>query len=109
MNEVLRVVTDLGYGKILYDIFFALGFVSVMLGLIWFGQKLSIPLGKIIITVLIVYPVVVMWMFVMYWIESGFTAWGGNNIVRIFVYVPLVGIPVARLLKVDNKDMLNLL
>ena len=109
MNAFLRTITDLGYGETLYDIFFVLGFVSVMVGLIWFGKKLDIPLKKIVITVLIVYPVVVLWMFVMYWIESGFTSWGGNNIVRIFVYVPLAGIPVARLLKVDKKKMLSLL
>ena len=109
MNEIIRLIGDAGLGKTFYDIFFALGFVSVMSGLVWFGKKLEIPLKKIVVTVLIVYPVVVLWMFTMYWIESGFRSWGGNNIVRIFVYVPLVGIPVAKLLKVDKLKMLSLL
>lgn len=109
MNAIIRAIADMGLGKTLYDVFFALGFVSVMSGLIWFGRKLELPLKKIVITVLIVYPVVVLWMFVMFWIESGFTAWGGNNIVRVFVYVPLVGLPVAKLLKVEKKKMLSLL
>lgn len=109
MNNLIRLVADAGLGKTIYDIFFALGFVSVLLGLLWFGKKLNFPLKKIVATVFIVYPVVVLWMFVMFWIESGFTAWGGNNIVRIFVYVPLVGWPVAKLLKLDVKKMLSLL
>lgn len=109
MNALIQTIWDMGLGKTVYDVFFALGFVSVMSGLIWFGRKLEIPLKKIVITVLIVYPVVVLWMFIMYWIESGFTNWGGNNIVRIFVYVPLAGIPVAKLLKVDRQKMLSLL
>lgn len=109
MNEFIYTIGEMGLGKTFYNIFFALGFVSVMTGLIWFGKKLDIPLKKIVITVLIVYPVVVLWMFVMFWMESGFTTWGGNNIVRIFIYVPLVGIPVAQLLKVDKKKMLSLL
>ena len=95
MNDLIRYLADIGMGKTLYDVFFALGFVSVMTGLICWGRKLNFPLWKTIVLVLIVYPVVVLWMFVMYWIESGFTSWGGNNIVRIFVYVPLAGIPVA--------------
>ena len=109
MNEVIKNISDMGLSGALYDTFFALGFVSVLIGLLCFGRKLRLPLWKIIITVLIVYPVVVAWMFVMFWIESGFTVWGGNNIVRIFVYVPLAGIPVARLLKIERRTMLSLL
>lgn len=109
MNEIIRSITEIGLGKTFYDVFFALGFISVLCGLIWFGKKLELPFKKTVITVLIVYPIVVLWMFVMFWMESGFTTWGGNNIVRIFVYVPLVGLPVARLLKVESKKMLSLL
>lgn len=109
MNELIISLSETGMGKTVYDVFFALGFVSVLTGLLIFGRKMDLPVWKIIVTVLIVYPTVVLWMFVLYWIESGFTAWGGNNIVRIFVYVPLVGIPVARLLKVDRNRMLSLL
>ena len=109
MNELIRRLADAGWSGTIYNVFFALGFVSVLVGLIFFGRKLRLPLWKIIVTVLIVYPVVVAWMFVMFWIESGFTVWGGNNIVRIFVYVPLAGIPVARLLKIERRTMLSLL
>lgn len=109
MNDLIRLVYDSGASGAFYKVFFAWGFVSVMLGLIWFGRKMNFPLWKIITTVCIVYPVVVLWMFVMFWMESGFTVWGGNNIVRIFVYVPLVGLPVAKLLRLDVKKMLSLL
>ena len=109
MNELIRSIYDMGLGKTFYNIFFALGFVSVLTGLAWFGKKLEFPLKKVVITVLIVYPLVVLWMFVMFWIESGFRTWGGNNIVRIFVYVPLIAMPVTRWLKMDSKKTLSLL
>ena len=109
MNQLIAYIAQLGLGKTMYDLFFALGFVSVLSGLIWFGKKLKLPLWKVLVTVLTVYPIVVLWMFTMFWIESGFRNFGGNNIVRIFVYVPLVGLPVARCLKVDRKKMLSLL
>ena len=109
MNELIQSIADMGLGKTIYDIFFAMGFVSVLTGLLVFGKKMDIPLKKIAITVFTVYPTVVLWMFTMFWMESGFRTWGGNNIVRIFVYVPLVGLPVAKLLKVDKLKMLSLL
>lgn len=109
MNEIIKIIAELGLGKTFYNIFFALGFVSVLIGLVWFGKKLEFPLKKVVLTVLIVYPAVVLWMFVMFWMESGFKHWGGNNIVRIFVYVPLFGLPVTRMLKLDRKKTLSLL
>ena len=109
MNNLIRLIDDVGAGKAFYDIFFVWGFVSVLLGLLFYGKKLKFPLWKIAVTVCIVYPAVVLWMFVMFWMESGFTTWGGNNIVRIFVYVPLIGLPVAKLLKMDMRKTLALL
>ena len=52
----------------------------------------------------LVYTVTVLWMFFLYWMESGFKNWGGNNIVRIFIWVPVVAYPFARILKIDWKD-----
>ncbi len=109
MNELIYTIGEMGLGKTFYNIFFALGFISVLIGLVWFGKKLEFPLKKVVLTVLIVYPAVVLWMFIMFWMESGFRTWGGNNIVRIFVYVPLIGLPVARMLKLDQKKALSLL
>lgn len=105
MNELIRLVAEHGLSQTVYDIFFALGFVSVYLFVVFYGKKMGIHPWKSTVIVLIVYPIVVLWMFVMYWIESGFQNWGGNNIVRVFVYVPLVSYPVAKLLKLSWKDI----
>lgn len=72
-------------------------------------KKLEFPLKKVAALVFVVYPLVVLWMFIMFWMESGFTNWGGNNIVRIFIYVPVIGIPVAKLFKMEQKKSLSLL
>ena len=109
MNDLIRLIFSSGLSKAFYDTFFVLGFLSVLVGLLWYGKKLKFPPWKIALTVCTVYPLVVLWMFIMFWMESGFTTWGGNNIVRIFVYVPLIGLPVAKLLKLDTKKTLALL
>ena len=76
MNNFIRYIAEIGMGKTFYNIFFALGFISVMIGLVWFGKKLEFPLWKTFVTVLIVYPLVVLWMLVMFWMESGFKNFG---------------------------------
>lgn len=109
MNDLIRLIFDADLSNTFYDMFFMLGFVSVTLGLLLYGNQMDISLWKIAVIVCTVYPIVVLWMFTMFWMESGFTSWGGNNIVRIFVYVPLVGWPVAKLLKLNIKKAMALL
>ncbi len=93
----------------IYNTLFGLGFVSVFLFIVWYGKKMGIEIWKSSVVVMIVYPIVVLWMFVMCWIESGFSSWGGNNIVRVFVYVPLVAYPVAKWLKIPSKKINSML
>lgn len=109
MNDLIQLLYEKGLTSTVYDIFFALGFVSVFLFIVLFSKKVNVPYWKAIVLVLIVYPAVVVWMFIMYWIESGFTHFGGNNIVRVFVYVPLVAYPVAKLLKIENRKINSML
>ena len=109
MNQIIQAAYEMGISDQLYDIFFALGFVSVFLFVVLFGRKMGVKTWKGIVVVLIVYPILVLWMFTMYWIESGFRNFGGNNIVRVFVYVPLVAYPVSKLLKIKMNDICSML
>jgi phosphatidylglycerol:prolipoprotein diacylglycerol transferase len=106
MNAFIELIAQNNMSKLLYDIFFALGFVFVFLCVFYLGMKMKIKAWKTAIVVLTVYPAVVLWMFVLYWIETGF--FGGNNIVRVFVYVPLITYPVAKLLKIPFKEALSM-
>jgi phosphatidylglycerol:prolipoprotein diacylglycerol transferase len=46
-------------------------------------------------------------MFILFWIDNGF--FGGNNIVRVFVYIPVIAYPVAKLLKIPYKKICSVL
>jgi len=48
MNEFIYTIGEMGLGKTFYNIFFALGFISVLIGLVWFGKKLEFPLKKVV-------------------------------------------------------------
>ena len=109
LNQLIKLAHELDINSELYDLFFALGFVSVYLFVVLFARKMSIKVWKSTVVVLIVYPIVVLWMFVMFWIESGFKHFGGNNIVRVFVFVPIVAYPVSKLLKITMKEICSML
>ena len=109
INNFIRFASLTGVSKNLYDIFFALGFVSVLLVIVFYGKKIKLSFKKSVRTVLIVYPLALCLMFFLYWAESGFKHFGGNNIVRIFVYIPLIAYPVAKLLKEEWKTLCDLL
>ena len=59
--------------------------------------------------VLIVFPIVYILMYVLCWMESGFSGWGGNNIVRVFPYIPLVGLLITWWFKIPWKNVSHLL
>lgn len=101
MNQLIVFVTERGWNSLLYNIFFALGFVAVFLFAAFFGKRYGLPRGKAILFVALVYTLSVLWMFFQCWVESGFTGWGGNNIVRTFVWVPAAVWLVGRFMKVD--------
>ena len=109
MNDLIIWAAEKGLSMPIYNVFFGMGFVSVFLFVVLFARKMGIPLKKAVAVVLIVYPTLVLWMYVMCWMESGFTSFGGNNIVRVFVYVPVVAYPVGKLLKISWKDMCSML
>ena len=84
-----------------YDLFFGLGFVGVFIYLLLICKKYDIPKWKTILFTVIVYSSSLVWMFFLYWADSGFKEWGGNNIVRVFWWLGVFVFPTSRLLKLD--------
>lgn len=109
LNEFIKYINELGIAKTIYDLFHPIGFVALYLFVIWIGKKQDVKIGKTSLVVLIVYPVLYLWMYVLCWADTGFTTFGGNNIVRVFVYVPLLGLLASKILKLDWKKVLSIL
>ena len=109
MNDLLFWIESKGLNSLLYDIFFVAGGVAVILFCFLNSKNYKIPMKKAVPFVLVVYAVSVAWMFFLYWMESGFKNFGGNNIVRIFVWVPVFAWPMCKLLKLDFRTMCDYL
>jgi len=82
MQELIIKASEFVYSGFLYDFFFAAGFVAVFIFFLWRGKYFGVSPTKSVLLVLIVYPLVVLWMHIQYWIDTG--SFGGNNIVRSF-------------------------
>ena len=104
---MIQNFTLLGITISFYDLFFAMGFVGVFTYLLSVCKKYKISYGKTAVFTVLVYGSSLIWMFFLYWADSGFKAWGGNNIVRIFWWLGVFTYPVARMLKIDYLRALD--
>ena len=109
MNQFLFWVEEHGLNQPIYNFFFVAGSVVLLLFCFTNARNYKLPLKKTIPFVLIVYALSVAWMFFLYWAENGFKNFGGNNIVRIFVWVPVFAYPFAKLFKLDFKTVCDYL
>lgn len=103
ISQFIQWTVEKGINHTFYMAFFAAGFVAVLIFNIINCKNYKIPIWKAAVFTVLVYTLSVIWMFFLFWAESGFKNWGGNNIVRIFIWVPLFAWPVAKLLKLDWK------
>lgn len=103
ISQLIHWAVDNGINHTLYVIFFIAGFVAVLLFNAINCKNFKIPIWKAAVLTVLVYAMTVAWMFFLYWAATGFRHFGGNNIVRIFIWVPLFALPVAKLLKLDWK------
>ena len=109
INDLLRYCYEQGWSDTIYDSIVIIAFVVQLIFLVFYREKYGISLVKSIITVLLVYPAAYFWMLVLTWMENGFKNWGANNIVRLYVYVPLLCIAAAKLLKIPSRKMIDYL
>ncbi len=101
MNQLLQTITNLGMNKLLYNILFAFSFVVVIVYTVLNCKNYNLSKKKALIFSVCVYVVSLFWMFFLYWAESGFKQWGGNNIVRVFIWIPVAAYPFCKLMKID--------
>ena len=107
INDLLRFCYDQGWSGTIYSSIVAVAFVIQLVFLIFYRKQQGISLLKAIIIVLIVYPASYFWMLVLAWIENGFQGWGANNIVRVYVYTPLICMVAAKILKMPAGKVID--
>ena len=107
MNQIIENIWYSGASGTVYYGFHVIGFAAVFLFNIWYGKRYGMKKSHAVISTAIVYPLTYLWMLIQFSIEQGF--FGGQNIVRCFIYIPLIAWPVTRLLNIRWKTMCDFL
>lgn len=107
LQGLLEWITVRGLVGFFYYSFHVLAFIGVFIMAVWYGKKLGMGAWKSIATFAIVYPLATLWKMVLFWIETG--KFGGENIVRLFIWVPVIAYFVAALLKIERRKMCDFL
>ncbi len=101
LETTILAVQRSGLSEAVYYGFHVLGFAAVLLFNLWFGGHYGVSRRRTVAIILIVYPLTYLWMLVQYWVENGFRGFGGQNIVRSFVWIPLFCLLAARLMELE--------
>ncbi len=96
---MIQTIEEAGLSELIYYVFHVLGFVTVFFFALWYGHKFHFSKKQIIFLVLFCYPILYLWIYILSWAETGFTKFGGNNIVRGFVWLPVIGLLASKILK----------
>lgn len=107
VNNLLRSIHESGLGKPLSDGILLANFVIQFLFLLKHRHKYGISVKQVLGIELIVYPASLLTMYILAWLENG--SWGGFNIVRVFVYVPLYAILTQKLIGVPFGKFVDFL
>jgi prolipoprotein diacylglyceryltransferase len=96
---LIQFVNAKGWDAEIYYAFVIAAYFVQILFLLQYRKQYDISFGKSVLIISIVYPVGYILCVTIAWIESGFTRWGVMNIVRLYAFLPLITVPLAKLLK----------
>ena len=100
LNGLVHAADDAGISQLIYNAFFVLSFVSWLFFNHRHGAHYGLSVRERTVISLVVFPVAYASLYVLYWIETAFNGWGSHNIVRGFVYFPLIALALAKFLHI---------
>lgn len=94
--------------QFLYYMFHVIGFIATAIFTALYTRKFKVKIWRTVVLLACVYPLVYLFMMLLCWVENGFKNFGGQNIVRIFIWIPLFVLPFAYILKINYRRALNI-
>lgn len=91
----------------IYDIFMFLGYITLIVFSIFYGKyKFSFSFKKTLLIILFLYPSIFILIIFLKWAETGFKQFGGQNLVRGLIYIPLLLITISKIFKINYNTLL---
>lgn len=100
INSLIINCWDKGYSSAIYNGIQFLSLFSQIVFLILYRKAYGFSFKRAVLIAVITYPFLFFMMYFITWAEYGFKGWGANNIVRIYMWAPLLMLPFAKLFKV---------
>ena len=92
LNKLIHLVTEANLNGVVYQGYHLINVTVLAFFCSWYGKKYKMTTKQSILTLLIMYPIGLLWLYIQAWVENGFTNFGAINIVRGFIYFPLFAI-----------------
>jgi len=96
---MIKWASDMKITQSIYTTIYVIAFICDILFYYWYGKKHRVSGIKSVILLAWAYPLTLGWIYIQYWIASGFQSFGGKNLVRGMIYIPLIAYPLARKIK----------
>lgn len=103
LNDLIRQVAEAGLSGAVYDGFMLVNIIALAVFALQYRKKYSLTAKQTILILVIAYPLCFLWILLFAWAESGFRLFGDKNMVRGFVYFPIITMLPARILKIRKE------
>ena len=108
-NSLVKACCEAGLSQTVYNCALYFAFAVQLVFLIIYRKKYNLSLKNSLLTLLIIYPCLYFWMLFITWAELGFENWGAKSIMRLYVWVPLIAVLPARILRLPPKTLADYL
>ena len=105
LNNLIRLVAEAGLSGTVYNGFHLVNIAALAIFVLQYRKKYDLTARQAFLTLVISYPLCYLWVLVITWVENGFQHFGANNIVRGFIYFPLIALLSAKLLHIEKKRL----
>ena len=109
ISDFLKYCYEQGWSEDIYSINGTLTIASQVIFLFFYRKKYNITWFQAIVTIGIVYSIRGYLITFLTWVENGFQNWGSGNFERVCVFIPLLAIPIAKLLKLPFGKVIDYL
>ena len=105
ISSLIASCWENGYSAVIYDSIQYLSLVSQIVFLILYRKAYGFSFKRAVLISVITYPILFFSMYFITWVENGFKGWGDNNIVRIYMWAPLLMLLFSKIFKVEFGRM----
>ena len=103
INRLIIRVNENGLAGLFYQSAVVISFLAVLIFFEFYRRRFGLKRSEGIAALVIAYPLSYIWMLVLTWVQNGFRDFGDNNMVRLYIWVPLFILLAAKILNRDAR------